>query len=74
MWKITEYESIVYLSYQKKAELIKLENGVKLSRQTTYYHESKYSDSSITQKEENLKKLLKECKIEPSGIYHYDEE
>ena len=72
--KSLEYESIAYLSYQKKAELIKLENGVKLSRQTTYYHESKYSDSFITQKEENLQKLLKECKIEPSGIYHYDEE
>ena len=72
--KSLEYESITYLSYQKKAELIKLENGVKLSRQTTYYHESTYSDSFITQKEENLQKLIKECKIEPSGIYHYDEE
>ena len=61
--KSLEYESITYLSYQKKAELIKLENGVKLSRQTIYYHESTYSDSFITQKEENLQKLLKECKI-----------
>ena len=65
---------ISYLPYQKKAELIELENGIKLNRQTVYYHESTYSDSFITQKEENLQKTLKEMKIEPSGIYHYDEE
>ncbi|KZX13318.1 hypothetical protein MBORA_06890 [Methanobrevibacter oralis] len=62
--KSTEYESIAYLSYQKKAELIKLENGIKLNLQTVYYHESSYSNSLITQKEN---------KIKLSGIYHYDE-
>ena len=72
--KSLEYESIGYLSYQKRSEFIKLENGIKLNRQTVYYHESTYSDSFITQKEENLQKLIKENKIEPSGIYHYDEE
>jgi hypothetical protein len=72
--KSLEYESITYMSYQKKAEIIKLENGIRLNRQTVYYHESTYDESFITLKEENLKKLLKECKIEPSGIYHYDEE
>ena len=72
--KSLEYESITYMSYQKKAEIIKLENGIKLNRQTVYYHESTYDKSFITQKEENLQKLLKETKIEPSGIYHYDEE
>ena len=72
--KSLEYESISYLSYQKKAELIKLENGIKLPRQTTYYHESKYSESFITQKEKNLQKIINETNIEPSGIYHYDEE
>ena len=72
--KSLEYESIEYLSFQKKAEFIELENGIRLNRQTVYYHESVYSDSFITRKEENLQKLLKECKIEPSGIYHYDEE
>ncbi len=72
--KSLEYESISYLSYQKKAELIKLENGIKLARQTTYYHESKYSESFITQKEKNLQKIINETNIEPSGIYHYDEE
>ena len=46
--KSTEYESIAYLSYQKKAELIKLENGIKLNRQTVYYHESTYSESLTT--------------------------
>ena len=59
---------------QKKAELIKLENGIKLPRQTTYYHESKYSESFITQKEKNLQKIINETNIEPSGIYHHDEE
>ena len=54
--------------------LIKLENGIQLNRQTVYYHESTYDTSFITQKEENLQKLLEETKIEPSGIYHYDEE
>ena len=72
--KALEYESISYLPYQKKSELIELENGIKLNRQTVYYHESTYSDSFITQKEENLQKILKEMKIEPIGIYHYDEE
>lgn len=72
--KSLEYESITYLSYQKKAEIIKLENRIRLNRQTVYYHESTYDTSFITQKEENLQKLLKETKIEPSGIYHYDEE
>ena len=71
--KALEYESISYLPYQKKSELIELENGIKLNRQTVYYHESTYSDSFITQKEENLQKILKEMKIEPSGTYHYDE-
>ena len=59
---------------KKKAEIIKLENEIRLNRQTVYYHESTYDESFITLKEENLKKLPKECKIEPSGIYHYDEE
>ena len=72
--KSLEYESITHMSYQKKAEIIKLENGIRLNRQTAYYHESTYDESFITQKEENLQKLLKETKIEPSGIYHYDEE
>ena len=72
--KALEYESISYLPYQKKAELIELENGIRLNRQTVYYHESTYADSFITQKEDDLQKILKEMKIEPSGIYHYDEE
>ena len=48
--------------YQKKAEIIKLENGIGLNRQTVYYHESTYDKSFITQKEENLQKILKETK------------
>ena len=48
-------ESILYLSYQKKAEIIKLEHGLFLNRQTVYYHESVYADSFITQKEKIFK-------------------
>ena len=60
--KALEYESISYLSYQKKSELIGLENGIQLNRQTVYYHESTYANSFITQKEEDLQKILKGCK------------
>ena len=72
--KALEYESISYLPYQKKAEIIEIENKIRLNRQTVYYHESTYADSFITQKEEEIQKILKEMKIEPSGTYHYDEE
>lgn len=34
--KALEYESIFYLLYQNKAELIELENGIKLNRQTVF--------------------------------------
>ena len=43
--KALEYESISYLPYQKKAELIEIENKIRLNRQTVYYHESTYADS-----------------------------
>ena len=39
--KSVNYGCIGYLPYQKKAELINLENGIKLNRQTAYYHESR---------------------------------
>lgn len=73
MWKISWIWIYCLFIISKKAELIKLENRVKLSRQTTNYHEPKYSNSFIIQKEENQQKLLKECKIEPGGIYYYYE-
>ena len=40
------------------------------------YHQlfSAKTPSFITQKEEDLQKILKEMQIEPSGKYHYDEE
>ena len=72
--KPVKSEFIEYKSYQKKAESIKDGLGVKLNRQTVYYHETKYSDSYITIREESNQKLLKEMGIQASGIYHYDEE
>ena len=72
--KALEYEKIEYSSYQKKAELIELENNIKLNRQTVYYHESTYANTYITQKEKHLQKNIKKRNIQPSGVYHYDEE
>ena len=72
--KALEYEKIAYISYQKKSELIELENNIKLNRQTVHYHESTYANTYITRKEKCLQKNIKERNIQPSGIYHYDEE
>ena len=47
------------MPYQKKAEIIKLENGIRLNRQTTYYHESTYDESFITQNEKKPSKTPK---------------
>ena len=55
--KAIEYESISYLSYQKKVEFIKLENQISLNRQTAFYHESKYGKSLITKKKKTFKKF-----------------
>ena len=60
--KSLEYESITHMSYQKKAEIIKLENKIKLNRQTAYYHESTYDKSFITQKEKKPSKTPKRNK------------
>ena len=46
--KSTEVNQLHIYPIKKKAELIKLENGIKLNRQTVYYHESTYSESLTT--------------------------
>lgn len=68
------YEYISYLSYEKKAEMIKFENKVKMSRQTAYHFESIYDERFLKRQEHKLAELLKEKGIKPSGIYHYDEQ
>jgi len=55
--KSIEYKSIGYLSYQKKVEFIKFENGISLNRQTAYYHESTYDDTFITKRRKTFKKF-----------------
>ena len=61
--KALEYEKIEYSSYQKKAELIELENNIKLNRQTVYYHESTYANTYIIQKEKHLQKTIKKGSV-----------
>lgn len=68
------YDYIGYLSYDKKRELIKFENDIKIARQTIYYHESTYDELFLKRQEEINQELLKEKGIEPTGYYHYDEQ
>ena len=68
------YDSIEYLSYGKKKELMNFENNVKIARSTTYYHESVYSEPFLKRQEEILAELLEQKGITPSGYYHYDEQ
>lgn len=72
--KCLHYDYIGYLSYDKKTEMIKLENGVKMPRQTAYYFESLYDDEFLKIQEKQVMELLKEHGIEASGYYHYDEQ
>ena len=68
------YDTIGYLSYEKKSEVAYLENGIKMSRQTAYYLETIFSREFIERQEKLNLELLKQNGIEPSGYYHYDEQ
>ena len=68
------YDYIGLLSYEKKGEMIYLEHGVKIPRQTTYYHESIFSEAFLKRQEEMNAKLLEQNGIKPTGYYHYDEQ
>ena len=72
--KVLHYDYIAYLSYDKKTEMIRFENGVKMSRQTAYYFESLYDEDFLKRQEKQLRKLLKKYKIDFTGYYHYDEQ
>ncbi|WP_323736511.1 hypothetical protein PXD04_00635 [Methanosphaera sp. ISO3-F5] len=54
------YEYISYLSYEKKAEMIRFKNSVEMSRQTAYYFESIYGDDFFNRREEQWAMFLKE--------------
>lgn len=62
------YESIGYLSYDKKREFMEFENDVQISRSTVFFHESHYSEEYLKREEENILELLKQQGIEPTGI------
>lgn len=72
--KCLNYDYIGYLSYEKKAEMIRFENGVEMPRQTAYYFESIYDDDFLNRQEEQLAELLKQNGIKASGYYHLDEQ
>lgn len=57
---------------KKKGEMIYLEHGVKIPRQTTYYHESNFSEAFLKRQEKMNAKLLKQKGIKPTGYYNYD--
>ena len=54
--------------------MIYLEHGVKIPRQTTYYHESIFSEAFLKRQEEMNAKLLEQRGIKPTGYYNYDEQ
>ncbi len=68
-----EIEGIEHISYEKKAELIEKNHGVKIPRQTVHHHQLTQSDQLLTKKEEKIQIMLKERNIECSGIIGYDE-
>ena len=68
------YDTITYMPYEAKSEIINLENNIKIPRQTVYYHESTYTGEFLKRQEEINLKLLEKQGIIPSGYYHYDEQ
>ena len=65
---------IAYSSYEKKSELINHYLETNISRQTIYYHINKRSEEYLIKKEKEVENLLKNLNIEPTGVYHYDEQ
>lgn len=69
-----EMDSINHLSYDKKSEMIEKQFGVKIPRSTEYYHEKSLTKQFISKEEKKIQKEILNLKIEPSGVYHYDEQ
>jgi hypothetical protein len=63
-----------HISYEKKSELVEMIFGVKINRQTIHYHEKTLAGEYLDEKEKEIALMLKKLKIEPSGVYHYDEQ
>jgi len=65
---------IDYSSYEKKSELINHHFKINIPQQTTYYHLRKKSEEYLIMKEKEIDGMLKALNIEPTGVYHYDEQ
>ena len=72
--KAIEYELINYMPFEKKAELIEKDLGIKLPRQTVCYHQYAFCEEFLDNQEQLINQLIKILGIEPSGVYCYDEE
>ena len=72
--KALEYELIEYMSFEKKAEIIENETGIRLTRQTVCYHQYIYCEAYLEKQEQLIDQLIKNLGIETSGVYCYDEE
>ncbi|WP_409199326.1 hypothetical protein [Methanobrevibacter sp. DSM 116169] len=69
-----ELDSIDHSSYDKKSEIIEKHTSVKIPRSTIYYHEKSLSKQFIINEENKIQEEVLKSKIQPSGIYHYDEQ
>jgi IS1 family transposase len=65
---------INYSSYEKKSDFIEMITGVKIPRQTIYYHEKTLSEEYLAKKEKEMAQMIKKLGIKPEGVYHYDEQ
>ena len=72
--KAIEYELINYMPFEKKAELIEKDLGIKLPRQTICYHQYAFCEEFLDNQEQLINQLIKILGIKPSGVYYYDEE
>ena len=65
---------IFYTSYENTADLINEENKLNITRQSVYLYEREACRVNLVKKEQELWKTIKKLEINPSGVYHYDEE
>jgi hypothetical protein len=71
---VLEIKKIGYLSNQKVAEIIGFFTGVDVSRLSVFYLEDTLSDDYLDKRMDELNEMIKELGIEPSGVFHYDEQ
>ena len=65
---------IDYMSLEKVSEIIKHFYGHAPARQTILNHINNNSEEFFKKEEEKIEKELEKANIQPSGVYHYDEQ